>query len=140
MDRLSVDQLVLEAPVAGERRVASVDAAVAIADGRARVKADAGTVAVAGGPGGDRLALLLDARPDDDVFDLQAQLRAPADGVVANLAGLTEPLAAQITGKGTWSNGGTGGWWRGWAATSWPACACAGATAPSGWRARCGPT
>ena len=103
VDRLAIGQLVLEAPVAGERRVASVDAAVAIANGRARVKANAGTVAVAGKPGGDRLALLLDARPDDDVFDLKAQLRAPADGVVANLAGLTEPLAAQITGKGTWS-------------------------------------
>ena len=104
VDRLSIGQLVLEAPVAGERRVASVDAAVAIADGRARVKANAGTVAVAGSRGGDSLALLLDARPDDDVFDLNARLDSPADGVVAKLAGLDQPLAARIAGKGTWSN------------------------------------
>ena len=101
--RLAIGQLVLEAPVTGERRIARVNAQVAIADRRARVKADAATLAIAGLKGGDRLRLDLDAVPDDDVLNLQAQLRAPADGAVAALAGLDRPLAARIDGRGSWS-------------------------------------
>ena len=103
VDRLAIGQLVLEAPVTGERRIARVNAAVAIADRRARVRADAGTLAVAGLRGGDRLRLTLDAVPDDDILNLRAQLRAPADGAVAALAGLDRPLAAQIDGRGSWA-------------------------------------
>ena len=102
--RLAIDQLVLEAPVTGERRVARVNAQVVIADRRARVKADLGTLAVAGLKGGDRLHLNLDAVPDDNILNVQAQLRAPADGAVAALAGLDRPLAAEIAGRGSWAD------------------------------------
>ncbi len=103
VDRLAVDQFVLEAPVTGERRIASVVGTVAIADRRARIKARAGTLAIAGLKGGDRLALTLDAVPDDDIFDLSAHLRAPADGAVAALVGIDKPIEARIGGKGRWS-------------------------------------
>ena len=101
--RLAVGQFVLEAPVTGERRIASLDSTVAIADGRAAIKARAGTLAIAGLKGGDRLAFTLDAVPDDDTFDLAARLSAPADGAVAALAGVDKPIEARIGGKGSWS-------------------------------------
>jgi translocation and assembly module TamB len=95
--RLRVERLVLEPPVAGQRRVASIDGSARIADRRAQVRANA---VVQGG--GDRLRLVLDAVPDDNRLTIDAQLAAPAGGVVASMAGLTQPLQAQIAGRGSW--------------------------------------
>ncbi|NNM78168.1 hypothetical protein HJG53_14825 [Sphingomonas sp. ID1715] len=95
--RLKVDRLVLEPPVAGQRRVASIEGSARIADRRAQVRANA---VVQGG--GDRLRLMLDAVPDDNKLDIDAQLTAPAGGVVATMAGLNQPLQAQIAGRGSW--------------------------------------
>ena len=55
----------------------------------------------------DRLALLLDAQPDGDDFDLSLDVAAQADGPLAAMAGLDAPYTAQIRGDGTWSQ------WRG---------------------------
>ncbi|MCW4463597.1 translocation/assembly module TamB domain-containing protein [Sphingomonas sp. BT-65] len=99
--RLAIDRLVLEPPVAGRRHVATLSGEAAIADRRARVIANARTL---GTTGGDRLALVLDAVPDDDKFDLRADLDAPVGGLVAGLAKLEAPLAARISGRGSWAN------------------------------------
>jgi translocation and assembly module TamB len=97
--RLRVERLVLEPPVAGQRRVASIEGSARIADRRAQVRANA---VVQGG--GDRLRLVLDAVPDDNKLDIDAQLTAPAGGVVATMAGLAQPLEAQIAGRGSWQS------------------------------------
>lgn len=99
--RLAIDRLVLEAPVAGQRHVATLAGEVAIADQRARVIVNGRTL---GSTGGDRLALVLDAVPDQDKLDLRADLNAPVGGLVAGLAQLEAPLAVRIRGAGSWSN------------------------------------
>ena len=95
--RLKVDRLVLEAPVSGTRRVASIDGSARIADRRAQIRANA---AVLGG--GDRLKLVLDAVPDDNKLDIDARVSAPQGGVIAAMAGLKAPLEARIGGRGSW--------------------------------------
>ncbi|MEI9850892.1 MAG: hypothetical protein WDN24_08565 [Sphingomonas sp.] len=67
-----------------------------LADGRAVIVAD-------GASGGDRLALRLDAVPDQDRLDIAVRLAAPADGLVAGLAGLEKPLTFSIAGEGSWT-------------------------------------
>jgi translocation and assembly module TamB len=95
--RLKVDRLVLEAPVSGQRRVVGLEGSARIADRRAQVRANA---AVQGG--GDRLALVLDAVPDDNRLNIDLRLNAPVGGVVAGMAGLDAPLVARIGGRGSW--------------------------------------
>lgn len=105
--RLSIDRLVLDPPVAGQRHIATLNGEAAIADRRARVIVNGRTLATtgaAGNRGGDRLALVLDAVPDVDTLDLRADLDAPVGGLVAGLAGLDAPLVARLRGAGSWSN------------------------------------
>ncbi len=98
---LNIDRLVLEAPVAGQRHIATVAGEAKIADRRAQVIVNGRTL---GNSGGDRLALVLDAVPDDNKFDLRADLAAPVGGLVAGLAKLEAPLTARISGRGGWDN------------------------------------
>jgi len=106
VNELRVERFVAEAPVAGERRVVGMAGNVHIADGRAQVKFDADTLREAGSnaPGGDRLALLLDAVPEQNRLDFDLTLDAPGDGVIAAMAGLTEPLAVRAGGEGNWQS------------------------------------
>ena len=102
IDRLEIDNLTLAPGIAGDsqQRVDLV-AEVQVEDQRLFVDADGrfGTR--------DRLALLLDARPDDDQFDISLDAAAAADGAVAGMLGLDIPLTAQIRGQGSWTD------WRG---------------------------
>ena len=50
----------------------------------------------------DRIAVLLDAEPDGNRFDLEADYVAPAGGVLAGLAGFANGYDARIVGDGTW--------------------------------------
>ncbi|MCP3730873.1 translocation/assembly module TamB domain-containing protein [Sphingomonas sp. MG17] len=102
--RLTIDRIVLEPPVAGRRYVATLTGEADIADRRARVIVNGRTL---GSAGGDRLALVLDAVPDANKLDLHADLAAPANGLVAGMAGLKQPLAVRLGGRGSWDN------WRG---------------------------
>lgn len=106
VNKLRVDRFVAEAPVTGERRVVDMAGEVHIADGRAQVRFDANTLRERGSnaPGGDRLALLLDAVPEDNRLDIELMLDAPGDGVVATMAGLTEPLTVRLDGEGDWQS------------------------------------
>jgi len=99
---MRVARFVAAAPVSGERRVATLSGTAHIADGRAQARFDAGTLAEEGLAGGDRLALVLDAVPEDNRLDLDLDLDAPGDGVIAAMAGLTDPLRVQIAGEGDW--------------------------------------
>jgi len=96
---LKVDRLVLGAPVTGTRRVMTLDAGAHIADGRAQLKGNAKAL-----DGGDKLVLTLDAVPDENRLIVDAQLDAPAGGIVAGMAGLKQPLVARIGGKGSWKS------------------------------------
>jgi translocation and assembly module TamB len=102
VDRLAIADMVLVKGLATPRdeRV-NLTAKVDIRAGRALIDARARLGAA------DRIALLLDAEPDGDRFDLDADYRAPADGVLAGLAGLDNGYSAQISGDGTWQR------WRG---------------------------
>jgi translocation and assembly module TamB len=102
--RFRIGRLQIDPPVTGQRHLVSLAGNAKIADGRAQVALNAGAIAAPGLAGGDRLALRLDAVPEADRFDIEARLQAPANGFVTTMAGLDRPLAAQISGRGTWAN------------------------------------
>jgi len=101
--RLKIDRFTIEKPVTGERRIATFDARTHIADGRAQIFADGGTIAAKGIAGGDRFRMNLDAVPKENRLDIDADLNAPKGGVIAKLAGFSDPLAIKINGKGSWA-------------------------------------
>lgn len=104
--RLRIGQFVAEPPVAGVRRILTVDGRAHIADGRAQVFARGGTVAIKGavknGEGGDRFDLVLDAVPARNRLALKADVDAPVGGVIAALGGFKQPMALRLDGKGDW--------------------------------------
>lgn len=100
--RLKIDHLVIEKPVTGARRFASLDAKAHIVQGRAQVELNGKTVAVDGGAKGDRIAIALDAVPEQNRLALDATVEAPEKGVIAAMTGLGVPLSLQISGKGDW--------------------------------------
>ncbi|MFN3862994.1 MAG: translocation/assembly module TamB domain-containing protein [Erythrobacter sp.] len=102
IDKLAIENLVIAEGVATDR-AERVDALARadIREGRALVDARARLGAQ------DRIVVLLDAEPDGDRFDLAADYRAPAGGVLAGLAGFANGYDARIAGEGTWHK------WRG---------------------------
>ncbi|MCL9983085.1 MAG: translocation/assembly module TamB domain-containing protein [Erythrobacter sp.] len=102
VDRLAIENLVIAEGVATPKaeRVNAL-AKVDIREGRALIDAKAQLGAR------DRIAVLLDAEPDGDRFDLEADYRAPAGGVLAGLVGFARGYDARIVGDGTWRR------WRG---------------------------
>lgn len=107
VDTLAADRIVFAEAVAGQRQIMGFRGEVQVADGRALVKADAKALATGDRAGGDMLALNMDARPDDDIFDLALNVDAPGDGLIASLAGTNAPLKLRIAGNGSWAK------WRG---------------------------
>lgn len=102
VDKLVVEDLVIAKGVATARdERADLTAKVDIRQGRALVDADARLGAR------DRIALLLDAEPDGDKFELSGNALAPAGGVLAGLAKLERGYTAKLVGDGTWKR------WRG---------------------------
>lgn len=102
LDRLAVRRLAIDTPVTGRRHVARLTAAIDIADGRAKIVADAAAVNGPGLSGGDTLALRLDAVPANNRLVVDARLVAPAGGLVDSYARLGKPLTLTITGRGDW--------------------------------------
>lgn len=102
VDKLAIENLTLAEGLAtpSAERV-DAHARIDIRKGRALVDAQVKLGAH------DRIALLLDAEPDGDRFDLEADYRAPAGGVLAGLAGFEAGYAARLAGDGTWRK------WRG---------------------------
>lgn len=94
---LQVDRLRIVKGLAGPERIGRLAGRADIRQGRALVRLDASIGK------GDRLALLLDAEPDRDRFDLNTRLTAEAGGVFGKILGTDRPVAARITGDGRWS-------------------------------------
>ncbi len=91
-------RLRLEPGVAGaQRRLVRIVGQADTGVGRAVIGVKAKSSA------GDQLALALDTEPDRDVFDLDARLLSPADGVVPGLLGARRPIAMLVDGTGRWA-------------------------------------
>ena len=102
IDKLVIEDLSIAKGLATPRdERANLTARVDIREGRALIDANARLGAQ------DRFALLLDAEPDGDRFDLSGDALAPAGGVLAGLAKLERGYSARIVGDGTWKR------WRG---------------------------
>lgn len=102
IDRLVVNRLEIAPAVTGRRHVARLNAVIDIADGRAKVVADAAAVQGSGLSGGDTLRLRLDAVPADNRLVVDARLAAPAGGLVDSYAKLGKPLTLTVAGQGSW--------------------------------------
>jgi translocation and assembly module TamB len=100
---LKIDRFIAEPPVSGKRRIMTIAGAAHIADGRAQINAKGGTIAVEGKDGGDRFVAVLDAVPERNRLDLDLDVDAPRGGLIAGLAGLTQPVTLKLAGKGDWA-------------------------------------
>jgi hypothetical protein len=102
--RFRIGRLAVDPPITGQRHLLSLDGRAKISDGRAQVAANVGALTGPGIVGGDKLVLRLDAVPDQNRFDLGARVDAPANGFVASMTGIKQPLVAAVGGRGSWSN------------------------------------
>jgi translocation and assembly module TamB len=101
--RLRIGRLLIDPAVTGRRHLVTLDSRVKIAEGRAEVALNAGTLRAPGFAGGDRLVLRLDAVPEANRLDVALVAQGPGDGLIAGLAGTDKPVAAHIEGRGSWS-------------------------------------
>jgi len=97
---LRVDRFIFDPAVAGERQEARLSGKIAIADRRAQITANAATIGA--NAKGDTLALLLDAVPEANRFDVTMNVTAPQGGVLAAMGGFDETLTAKLAGRGDW--------------------------------------
>jgi translocation and assembly module TamB len=102
--KLEVERMLIDPPVTGYRHLLSLSGSARIDKGRAQLALDSNAIAAPGLPGGDKLALRLDAVPADNKLAMGVRVEAPANGFVAKLAGIDQPLVASIGGNGTWTN------------------------------------
>jgi translocation and assembly module TamB len=99
---LQVDRLAIGAAVSGRPHVVRGAGRIDIRSGRAEVNISANAL-----DGADTIRFALDSRPDDGRFDIDGVATAPQGGIIAGLAGFTEPVAVAIKGDGNWKH------WRG---------------------------
>lgn len=101
--RLRVERIDIADRIAGRAHVGTIVGDADVRAGSATVHLDARLR-----DGGDRLRVALVARPDQGDFDVDADLAAPANGVLgAMLGGAEKETSAIIRGAGNWAN------WRG---------------------------
>ena len=96
--RFDIAQLRVGAAVTGTRRTARLGGEIEIRSGRALVRID-GDVRQSG----EKVAIILDAEPGRDRFDLDVDLNAPARSVVGAMIGTVRPVALVVRGEGSWS-------------------------------------
>jgi translocation and assembly module TamB len=106
--RFRIGRLAVDPPVTGQRHLLSLDGRAKISDGRAQVAANVGALTGPGIVGGDKLVLRLDAVPDQNRFDLGARVDAPANGFVASMTGIKQPLVAAVAAAAAGPTGRAG--------------------------------
>ncbi|MEM7687646.1 MAG: translocation/assembly module TamB domain-containing protein [Pseudomonadota bacterium] len=100
----ALERLVVEAPVTGTRRIAQISGKARIADLAADLTLSASSVAtLADAASGDVVEIKMLAAPEDDRLDLDMEIAAPADGVIAALTGWQAPVNMSLEGEGTWA-------------------------------------
>lgn len=98
VDRLSIDNLTLAPGIAGVRaQRVDLEAEVQVTDRKLFVDADTRLGQR------DTLALLVNAEPDGNDFDLSADMQAFEDGPLAGMFGLPTGYSAKLRGDGTWT-------------------------------------
>ncbi len=98
VDELTIDNLMLAPGIAGERaQRVDLDAEVQVTNRKLFVDADAQLGRR------DRLALLVNAEPDGNDFDLSADMQAFDNGPLAGMFGLPTGYSAKLRGEGTWT-------------------------------------
>lgn len=105
--QIKVDRMLVDPSISGYRHLLSLAGSARIDDGRAQVALDANAIAGPDLPGGDKLALRIDAVPEANRLALGIRVEAPANGFVTKLTGINQPLVASVGGNGSWTN------WRG---------------------------
>ncbi len=100
--RLKIDRLAVDPTITGRPHLLALDSRLRIDEGRAELALQGATIAAPGLPGGDRLALRLDAVPEANKLDIALRLQGPGDGLIAGLAGVDEAIDARIAGNGDW--------------------------------------
>tara|TARA_R110000824_G_scaffold3839_6_gene18351 strand:- start:3161 stop:7330 length:4170 start_codon:yes stop_codon:yes gene_type:complete len=91
------DNLALGEAIAGTEQFADLSGSADIRAGRAMVHLDAATTC-----SGDKLLLALNAEPDRKKLDIDAEIIAPANGVIAAALGFKQDLAVTLKGDGSW--------------------------------------
>ncbi|MEH6791712.1 translocation/assembly module TamB domain-containing protein [Parasphingorhabdus sp.] len=91
------DNLVLGKAITGSEQTADLAGSADIRAGRAMVNLNATTSG-----SGDKLLLALNAEPDRKKLDIDAEIVAPAGGVLAGALGLERDLAVTLKGDGSW--------------------------------------
>ena len=99
---LQLRRIDIDAPVTGRRHRASLTGKVHIADRTAVVSARAATTAGTGFAGGESAVIDLRAVPETNTLDLTFRLDAPAEGLIAGLTGISQPMRVDLSGKGDW--------------------------------------
>ncbi len=91
------EELQLGAAVTGTAQQANIAGAIDVRAGRAMINLDAATT-----ESGDKLVLNLNAEPENQKLDLNADITAPADGVIAAFLGLQNDSTIVAEGEGDW--------------------------------------
>ena len=92
-----VDNLALGEAIAGSEQFADLSGTADIRAGRAMVRLDGETTR-----SGDKLLLALNVEPDRKKLDIDAEIIAPAGGVLAAALGRDQDLAVTLKGDGSW--------------------------------------
>jgi translocation and assembly module TamB len=97
VDQFVVDDLTVSPGLLGKERHVDFRANVDIRKGLVKLNAN-GRLG-----GGDRFTALVNAEPDGNVFDLDLDYRAPADGLLSSLTGAKKDWRVRLLGDGTWT-------------------------------------
>ncbi|UBS31673.1 translocation/assembly module TamB domain-containing protein [Altererythrobacter sp. N1] len=104
VDRLQIRDLTIAKGIAGDKsHKVNLLAQANIRSGKVYLKADGKLGAE------DRLHALIDAEPDGDKFDIDADYIAAKDGVLAGLIGADAGYRGKVFGNGTWTQWKGGG-------------------------------
>lgn len=92
------DNLAVGKAIAGEEQRADLTGAVDIRSGRAMVTLDAATTR-----SGDKINVMVNAEPEREKLDLDAEITAPAGGVIAGYLGFQQEYTITLEGDGDWA-------------------------------------
>lgn len=103
LGRVRVDRLTIDPAVDGRRHIVGFDGRMHLADRRAQVTFNGRAIAAPGVAGGDTVRLVLDAAPQKNVLNIDTEVVAPSNGMIAAFSGMERSLRLTLKGKGDWN-------------------------------------